>query len=46
MYVDMKNKAALLLKDKLDIHPSGYSIEIIKEIPRNSAGKIQYSLLG
>lgn len=43
---DMKNKAALLLKDKLDIHPSGYSIEIIKEIPRNSAGKIQYSLLG
>lgn len=43
---DMKNKAALLLKDTLDIHPSGYSIEIIKEIPRNSAGKIQYSLLG
>lgn len=43
---DMKNQAAVLLKDMLDIHTSGYSIEIIKEIPRNSAGKIQYSLLG
>ena len=42
----MKNKAAVLLKEILDIHPSGYSIEIIKEIPRNSTGKIQYSLLG
>lgn len=43
---DMKNQAAVLLKDILDIHPSGYNIEIIKEIPRNAAGKIQYSLLG
>lgn len=41
-----KNKAWLLLKDILDMHPSGYSVKIIKEIPRNSSGKIQYNLLG
>lgn len=42
----LKNQAASLLKEILDIHPGGYSIEIIAEIPRNSAGKIQYNLLG
>lgn len=40
-----KNKVGLLLKDILDINPSGYCIKLIKEIPRNLAGKIQYNLL-
>lgn len=49
VYVEQNNNVSdisQILKENIDINPSGYKIEIIDKIPRNSAGKILYYKLG
>lgn len=49
VYVEQNNKTSdinQILKENIDINYSGYKIEIIDKIPRNSAGKILYYKLG
>lgn len=41
----VKNNILDTLKKVLDIHPSGYSINVVDKIPRNNSGKIDYHLL-
>lgn len=43
---EQKEPAEAFLKEHTSINPNGFSVYVIKEIPRNEAGKILYSALG